>query len=286
MSPALAHDSAFFRRLAYLGAHHGPEFWLKYSPTVFGAAFACALPKARKRVSEQLRAVRGPVDAWRDRREVLETFVSYAHCLAEALAAERPKRSEPQMRRSGVDHLLSALERGQGAIVVTAHVGPWDAAARLLRRYTPLDVVVAMAREPNAAARRLHDGVRERSGVRIAHLGEHPLDALPLLSHLKEGGIVAAQLDRGAPSGRVLAVDAFGEFQVPEGPFRLGALAGAPIVPMFARRRGHFDYEVVVSPAIYLPRNADLPCLREAAQQATTAMTDFIRQSPTQWFRF
>ena len=47
-----------------------------------------ALPAARLRVKETLRWVRGPVGRWRERREVLRTFVSYAHCLAESLADE------------------------------------------------------------------------------------------------------------------------------------------------------------------------------------------------------
>jgi KDO2-lipid IV(A) lauroyltransferase len=129
--------------------------------------------------------------------------------------------------------------------------------------------------------------VRESAGVRIAHVGDHPLDALPLLRHLQKGGVVAAQLDRGAPSGRLLSVELFGErFQVPEGPFRLAALSGAPIVPLFARRRGYFEYEVVVSPALELPRDADSKRLELAAEEAARAMAAFIRQSPTQWFRF
>lgn len=287
MNPALRHDSAFFRRLAYLGAHHGPEFWVKYSPALFGAAFACALPEARRRVREQLRRVRGPVDRWQERREVVDTFVSYAHCLAESLAQGRRRARDHRVRRVGEQHFTHALAKGRGVVIVTAHVGPWDAAARILRDATSVDVVLAMVKEPDARARALHDAVRESSGVRVAHVGDHPLDALPLLRHLRAGGVIAAQLDRGAPSGRLLPVELFGErFEVPEGPFKLAAMAGAPVVPLFARRRGYFEYEVVVSPPIELARDASAERLTAAAQEAAAAMAAFIRQSPTQWFRF
>lgn len=287
MFGALSHDGAFFRRLAHLGARHGPAAWLRYSPPVFAVAFAVGLPERRRAVRENLRWVRGPVGRWQERREVLGTFVSYAHCLAEALAEGRPEAESCRISRRGSEHLEAELARGRGAILVTAHTGPWDVAARLLRDGLGADVVIAMTKEPDPRARAFHDAIRERSGVRVAHVGAHPVDALPLLRHLKNGGVVAAQLDRGAPSGRVLSVELFGRgFTVPEGPFRLAALAGVPIVPLFSRRLGHFEYEIVISPAIELARSAPPEALQRAAQVAVDAMGAFIRQSPTQWFQF
>lgn len=287
MNGALRHDSAFFRRLAYLGARHGPGFWLKYSPPLFGVAFACGLPRARRGVEERLLWVRGPVSRLRERREVFGTFVSYAHCLAESLAHGRPEAAQCRVRCRGQEHLEAALARGAGAVIATAHVGPWDVAARLLRQATSAEVVIAMVREPDARARAFHDAVREQAGVRVAHIGAHPLDGLPLLRHLRAGGVVAAQLDRGAPSGRVLSVQLFGRaFDVPEGPFRLASLARAPVVPLFARRLGHFEYEIVVNPPLALGPNATREELTVAAQAATDAMAAFIRETPTQWFQF
>lgn len=283
----LSYDSAFWRRLAYWGARHGPDFWLKYSPPVFGAVFACALPSARQSIRQTLQWVRGPVQPGLEIRQVLGTFVAYAQCLAESLAEGRSDRPAHRFRRSGSEELQTALDRGCGAVAVTAHVGPWDVAARALREVTGAPVIVAMSREPDSAARALHDKVRERGGIDIAHVGNHPLEALPLLRHLRAGGIVAMQLDRGSPSGRMLSVQLFGRaFQVPEGPFRLAALAGAPLLPIFARRHGYFDYEVVLSPPIDLPRRSSREALEVAAQQAADALAGFVRESPTQWFRF
>lgn len=284
---ALRHHSAFWRRLAYLGARHGPGFWLRYSPPVFGAVFAAALPTARAQVRETLRWIRGPVATWQERREVLDTFVNYACCLAESLAGERPAARAARVAVEGDAVLRDALGKGRGVVLVTAHVGPWDVAARLLCARVAADVVIAMRPEADAAARALHDAVRERTGVRVLHVGEHPLDALPLLRHLKAGGIVAVQLDRGAPSARVLDVDLFERrSSLPEGPFRLAALARAPVVPVFARRAGHFDYALSIAEPIELGSGAGEAELGRAAQRAADAMGRFIRQNPTQWFRF
>ncbi|HET9960273.1 MAG TPA: lysophospholipid acyltransferase family protein [Polyangiaceae bacterium] len=283
----IAHDGPALRRLAYWGARYGPAFWVKHSPAFFGVAFALALPAQRHKVQRSLRLARGPVGPAQERFETLATFVRYAQCLAEGLAVERKEALNAQHRVINEDTLQAALAQGRGLVITTAHAGPWDAAAQLLYRALGREVLVVMVGERDARARELHDAVRARSGVRIIHVGEHPLDALPVLHALRGGAVVAVQLDRGAPSGRGIDVQLFGgAAQVPEGPFRLAALSGAPIVPLFVRRRAAFNYEFEVHPVIQLPRGASPTELGAAAQRAVDAMAEFIRSEPTQWFDF
>ena len=287
MARALRPDSAFLRRLAYAGARFGPRFVIEHSPKFFGTAFALALPETRQRVLRNLRRVKGQRSFLSEQRDVLQTFTSYAACLAESLGIDRADGQRTELSLLGRDHLRAALEVGRGVILVTAHIGPWDCAARLLAKDFSADVVVVMLAEPDEGARKVHDAVRERSGVRVMHVGEHPLDALPLLRHVRNGGVVAIQLDRAAPAGRMLDVELFGsEESVPEGPFRLAALSGAPIVPIFAHRQGYFRYEFSIEAPIWVRRQASHAELRSAAASAAQAMQSFISRHPTEWFHF
>jgi hypothetical protein len=175
---SLRPDSAFLRRLAYAGARYGPRFWVEYSPKVFGAAFALALGETRQRVAGNLRRVHGPRDFWSEQLDTVATFTSYASCLAEALGAERTEARQARIRLLGETHLRAALDAGRGVVLVTAHVGPWDSAARLLARDFAADVAVVMLAEPDLRARALHDSMRARNGVRIVHVGARRLAAL------------------------------------------------------------------------------------------------------------
>jgi phosphatidylinositol dimannoside acyltransferase len=279
-------ENAFFRRLAHWGALSGPESLVRFSPKPIGAAFGVALPALRHRIVRNLRRVHGRRRAWREQLDAVETLANYAACFAEAIASGR-KDATPRVNVQGEEHLRGALQRGGGVVIVTAHFGPWDLTAQLLGSELSANVLVVMEREPNAEARELQDRHRNERGQRVLHVGAHPMDALPLIAHLKQGGVAALQLDRVPPSGRVLAMSLFGEpFRVPEGPFRLASLSGAQVVPVFARRIGFFDYELEISEPIALGRRPSAQELQAAAQQAVSAMQAWVEQCPTQWFHF
>jgi KDO2-lipid IV(A) lauroyltransferase len=144
-----------------------------------------------------------------------------------------------------------------------------------------------MEPERDAGARRFHDELRERAGVKVAHAGDDPLAALPLLRDLKDKGIVALLCDRTPPGMKTFDVSLFDRpGKIPQGPFRLAQLSGAPVVPLFCARSGFRSYHVVVRPPIVVPRRATPEELDAAAQAVASAMTDFVRAYPTQWFHF
>ncbi len=239
----------------------------------------------RARVIENLRRIHGKRGALREQLDAMQTLSNYASCLAEALANGRDDLTA-RVKVHGEERLRAALARG-GVVLTTAHVGPWELTAQLLGSRLAANVVVVMEREPNEAARELHDRYRTEQGLRVLHVGAHPTDALPLIAHLRNGGVAALQLDRVPPSGRTLTVSLFGQpFRVPEGPFRLASLSGAELLPVFARRLGFFDYELEIGEPLALGRRPSADELTLAAQKAVSAMQAFVAESPTQWFHF
>jgi KDO2-lipid IV(A) lauroyltransferase len=254
---------------------------------VIGALFALILPDERRRVRDALRRVHGPRAPHVEGRDVVRTFCDYAACLAEGLGSDRVEAAQARVEVRGKEHLTQLLATGRGAVLVTAHVGPWDAAARLLNADLGARVVLVMEGEPDAEARALHDELRRRAGVEVLPIGNTPLDALPLLRHLKAGGLAAFQLDRAAPSARALTTSLFGRpFTVPEGPFRVAALARVPVLPLFAARTGYFSYSIEVGEPLLCAAQATEAELERVAQGAVQRMQRFIASHPTQWFHF
>ena len=284
---ALRTDGPFWRTLATLSAAHAPRPVIRYGPPGFAVAFALALPGVRARVLRNLRAVLGPRPYHRELVDVFRTFSHFASCFTEALALGAPRPRDADCIAFGAHHLEKAMERGRGVIVVTAHTGAWETAGPLLKKALGVDMLIAMEREPDEKAREIQDRMRQRAGVRVAHVGTEPLAVLPLFTHLRRGGVLGVQLDRAPLAMRSIPVRLFdAPARVPSGPFWLARATGAPIVPVFAYRRGYFDYEIRICAPRELSRDASQKELHEAAQDVTAEMERFIRLHPTHWFHF
>jgi lauroyl/myristoyl acyltransferase len=279
--------STFWRRAMQTGIRHLPEPWLRYSPPAFGLAFAAALAPQRNVVRETLRRILGKRPAPEELRDVAAVFANFASSMTEGMLVGSERGYHAINRPKGDWHFLSALAQRRGAIIATAQTAGWDVAGSSVRSDLSVEIWVVMEREKNAEARALHDAARERAGIRLLHVGDDPLASLPLLRHLRRGGVVALKIDRSAPGKRTRPVTFLGEpWQVPEGPLRLAALTGAPLIPAFTRRLGFLEYQTINSPPINLPRRPTEAQFDAAAQRLADELERFVRAHPTQWFRF
>jgi KDO2-lipid IV(A) lauroyltransferase len=280
-------DGPFWRSIARAGATRGPEWFVRFSPPIVGLA-ACAFARGpREQVAANLRRIRGRRAPVRDALDVARTFSAYASCLAEILATGSRHSRQPSAVIWGESYVMDALSDGRGLIFATAHTGGWEHVGQLLSRDHAIPMMIAEEGERDPAASAIQDDARRASGLLVAHVGQDPLSALPLVQHLRSGGIVALQIDRLPPQMRARPVDLFGgRGAVPEGPLRLAQLSGAPIVPIFAARTGYRQYEVVAHPPVRLSRRASDGELDAAAQTLAGAMESFVRARPTQWFHF
>lgn len=281
------HDSVLWRRAARAGAVYGPDAFVRYSPPLFGLAFGASLPRYRKAVLRNVRLARGRRSPLAESWDVARTFASYAHCLTEAFVtgAERPDRLFVNVLRD--EHYVAAISKGRGVIIATAHTGGWQVAGPALGWLHPEEVLVVMQNERDERAQAVQDTARDQEGMRTIYIGTDALSVLPLLSHLRQGGALALQMDRVPVGMRSRMVSFLGEPRaIPEGPLQLAALSGAPIVTVVTRRLDYMCYEVMSTPPIELPRRPTARQLDAAAQAIADALGAYVRENPTQWFNF
>ena len=281
--PDLRSDSAFWRRALASGVVHGPAWFVRSSPPVFGLGFALGMPAVRERVAQNLRRAGAEPTA----RAIGEVFCQYAWSLTEAFAMGHGRGDRIRAVVEGDEAFRRALAMNRGIVVLTAHTSGWYAAGPVLGEAWAIDVVAVMQRERDPAAAELQQNARSSLGVKVVYVGDDPLSALPLLGHLRKGGVVAMQIDRAAPGQRTISVPLLGEdVRLPEGPFTLASLGGAPILTVLARRTGHLEYALEVGEPIVLPTRASAEALREGAIEVAGRVESFVRRHPTHWFDF
>lgn len=281
--PDLRVDSAFLRRAARWGAVTGPDAFVRYSPPIIGGAFALALPETRRRVAENLRWV----GAKGTLAETMEVFSKYALCLTEAFSSGAG-RDRIVARVHGDQNFQTARALGRGVIIATAHTSGWYAAGPILGSVYEDEVMMVMQSERDFDAQQLQDQAKEQLGLKVVHVGgSDPLAAMPLLTHLRRGGVVALQMDRVPAGQRGVTVELAGRpFLVPEGPLILAGLSGAPIAVILGRRVGTLAYDLEVGEPIRIGRKAPRGEIEACARQLAGQIDQFVRRHPTDWFHF
>lgn len=251
---------------------------LRLAATV-GRVVAARLPAERAAARRTLGVVTGATGARLDALTA-QLFAEYAMCFSDLLSTNR---LPPGRLRSCVETIAGGehLERLPGAVIsLTAHVGNWDMAGRLLAgkaaRRTNIVVAVEEARALETWVRRDADGVRfvPRS---------HPTVSLTLLAALRRGEVVAMQGDRALGGRGDVPVPFFGRpAPFPVGPFRLARAAGVPVVPAFCTLGPRGRYTVTVLPPLAIGAGDE-----EAALGVwVAALERLVQERPTQWFNF
>ena len=237
------------------------------------------LPAERAAVRKTLAAVTG---ASGPRLEQLTTrvFGDFAMCFSDLVSTNR----RPAARLSTYVHGVIGGEQVQGLsgglISVTAHVGNWELAGRLLatRAARRTNVVVSPEEAPELERWVRRDG----DGMRFVPR-THPGIGVELLAALRRGEVVALQGDRAIGTRGDVSIPFFGRpARFPLGPFLLARAAGVPIVPAFCLLgRGHL-YTVRISPPIRVARGGE----EAAARDWVRLLEGIVQEHPTQWFNF
>jgi phosphatidylinositol dimannoside acyltransferase len=245
--------------------------------TVLSRVFCRLNRESRERVRANLARI---VPAAELDRAVKRAFRSYARYWVEAFRAADldPEDLSARTTTNGFEHLDKALEGGKGAIVLLAHHGSWDMAARWGESHGYHLAVVTEVVRPRKLFEKFVR-LREQIGLEVVPLRRGDDLAGRLLEVLAANHIVGLLSDRDL-TGRAPVAEFFGEpARIPYGPVILSRRSGAPIVPVTMIQRPRRRWHVEVLPAIELPDDS----IREGVQAIARALEDLIRTEPTQW---
>ena len=235
---------------------------------------------ARQRVTRNFARVVSP-DVLED--TVREAFRSYARYWVEAFRAADITAAEIDARTTtaGFEHLDAALDEGRGVVVLLAHHGSWDSAARWAETHGYHLAVVAEVVRPRALFRKFV-ALREAVGLEVVPLQRGTTMVGRLAEVAKANHLVGLLTDRDL-TGRAPVVNFFGEpARIPLGPVIVSQRTGAAIIPITMIQRPGYRWHLEVHPKVDV---ADLP-LAEASQRVADALEALIRTAPEQWHAF
>ncbi|MFP4472277.1 MAG: lysophospholipid acyltransferase family protein [Candidatus Omnitrophota bacterium] len=259
-----------------------------YSLAEFFAGIQFRLsPRDRQAVRKNLRAVCGPHAPLDDlSRQVFKNFGKFLvdffrikHDLNDSLLQDR-------LFLTGFEKLEKALARGQGVILLTAHLGNWELGGLLVGHLGyPVTAIALPHRERKV--NELFNQQRRLKGMNVVPVN---LSIRRCLRVLKDNGIVAMLADRDfTATGEPRPL--FGHLtMIPKGAALFAYRTGAAVLPAFLYRNDDDTYRLLIGDLFEQPDgypNVDEGSFVEHfLDQQAAVLEYYIREDPAQWLIF
>lgn len=247
-----------------------------------------ARPLIRKQILENLELAYGDSMPARQKQGIVRRIcTNLGSSMAETLALYRGKLPADSVSDNGVVGDVGALlEEGHGLILVTAHMGNWEALGFHAASSFPDHQGAAIAkRNSNPEFQKLAERMRGRTGMETFYQDDSPRAAI---RHLAKGGFLAVVPDQDMRALAGIFLPFFGrDAYTPVGPATLSVVSGSPmlVVTSFRDEGGllHTESFEALRPRKGAARQEEVERLTRAWSEQVERS---IRAHPSDWMWF
>jgi predicted LPLAT superfamily acyltransferase len=195
----------------------------------------------------------------------------------------------------GRHHITAARESKKGGILLMSHMGNWEIAAHLLTKVFPdLQLLLFMGIRQKQEIEKIQKQSIRRDGIQVIAVDEDggsPFDIVEGIRFMQNGGLVSMagdvvwREDQRTVSGTFLGH----RVHLPEAPFVLSLVTGAPLIVFFAFRTDTDSYHFSAMPPIVVnapSRQERSTAIQAAAQQYLDYMATALFRHPFEWYHF
>ena len=189
----------------------------------------------------------------------------------------------------GTEYIEKALADGNGAILITPHLGNWElGGVTFALRGCPIHALTLKDNED--VVQDYRDEVRGSLGIKTLHVDPNDHGTILKMARLLKDNQVIAMLGDRLVGGKKSEVTFFDrKVYFPSGAFALAQATGAPIIPVFITLREDNKYEAWMEKPIMVQREAGISndeLIANKTQELATVFEKNIRKHPDQWYQF
>ena len=185
----------------------------------------------------------------------------------------------------GKNNLEEIVKNGKGGLLLSAHVGNWEAAGQMLEHInTKVNIVMYDGEDANI--KKYLDSVTGERTFKIIYVKNDLSHIFEIKNALTANEIVCIHADRFLAGNKIIQTDFCGEnAQFPYGPFLLSLKMDTPTVFVYAFKETNKHYHFYSSPLYYYNK--------KDGDTEQTVLNDFkvdlenkIKLYPEQWFNY
>jgi lauroyl/myristoyl acyltransferase len=257
---------------------------LGYALAVLVARFAFLFARGARGALESNLRVAMPELSSEDIRQVTwRNFRNHSKAYADLMRL--PVASVDDLRSllkvTGKEHLETALARGRGVLVISAHMGSWEIAAAIWSATVAPVSLFAEELEPEELYE-WYRCTRARLGISVLPVTRAGLRQV--LHALDNQEMVVTAIDRDI-LGTGLIMDFFGRpAGIPEGPAAIALRKGTPLLPVAVYRLPDDTFQADGYPPIFADSTGDRGAdIRRVTGELLRRLEELIRDHPDQW---
>ena len=213
-------------------------------------------------------------------REVFKMIGKNAGDIIRGLPIDSLGKLSTFVRVKGEEHLVSALSKGKGVIVVTAHVGAFEIIGSYLglKGYQPHGVGTALKDE------RLNDLLVKNRTSRGVIAIERGKETFKMVKTLRSGGMIVILIDQDTRVKSRFVRFMGKEAATPIGGTLIAQKTGAAVVPIYITMQPDMTQLINIYPEVEIVNTGDAEKdLIENTQRISDTTEKVIRENPSQW---
>lgn len=224
--------------------------------------------------------------------DVYRHFHCFAATILDRVYLLQEQYGRFELQTNGIEAMDEPLGRGDGVLMIGAHMGSFEA-LRALGRERGVRVAMIMYEDNARLINTTLAALAPKATLQTIALGR--VDAMLSLRHWLDGGGIAGLLgDRTLPVSSQRSATVWLPFlgrpaRFSDGPFRLAAMLRRPVVFMTGLYHGGHRYELRFLPLAdfsqVTPANRDA-MVRAAIESYVATLESLCREAPFNWFNF
>ena len=242
--------------------------------------------RARRASHQYLQRVLRDAPSWRDSFRHYHTFA--ATILDRLyLFSERAEMFELEVHGEAI--LREVLSRGQGCLLVGAHLGSFEILRALGSQHEGLAIKAMMYSDNSQKVNRVFDALNPKLAADVIHVGAFD-SLLGIQEHLAQGHPLALLGDRAPSDAKRVRCDFLGApADFSSAPWLLASALKVPVVLFFCLHRGDRKYEIhleLMADQIITERTQREADIQRWAQRYADRVAHYCHAAPYNWFNF
>ena len=264
----------FGRRLGRVVLHGITVYFLLFAPT------------ARRASRAYLGRALGRQASWADGYHHVLAFATSIHDRVYLL---NDRFDDFDIKVQGEDLVREALTRGQGALLIGAHLGSFEVLRSVGWGVGSLKIAMLMYKDNARKLNATLAAINPRAMHDIIPLGRIE-SMLEVRDKLDDGYLVGMLADRTLGDDETVMLDFLGQAApFPVGPWRLAAMLQRPVFFMTGLYLGGNRYQIQFEPLAdfsQLDRSQRKATIEKAMAEYAACLNRYCRQAPYNWFNF